>query len=198
MKKAQLIELVRKSAERNTETLSRLTVGDIVIWQQAEALVVLVDDSRAALWPLDGSSNDLDSISPNSELPVVRHVDLDGCIALIAGVKRAPRTRTGNTATEPVTPKLGKLGGYLGQTVVSVIRTLGRDGWNFADTKAAFARVGVEAADQTIRIQLKAGKDGKGSYAEISKKDLAVLKGKQPKVKAAPAPAAEVPVPQLA
>lgn len=196
MKKAQLIELVRKSAERNTQTLSHLALGDIVEWQKAEALVVMVDESRAALWPLDGSSNDLDSISPNSELPVLRRVDLAGCIALIEGGKRTPRTaRTGTS--EPAAPKLGKLGGYLGQTVVSVIRTLGRDGWSFADTRAAFDRVGVDAADQTLRIQLKAGKDGKGSYAEISKKDLAVLKGKQPKVKAAPAPAVEA-VPQPA
>ena len=57
------------------------------------------------------------------------------------------------------------------QPVTAVIRWMGADGWGFEDTKAVLKHFGVDLADGTIRIQLKAGKNGeRGAPASISPK----------------------------
>jgi len=102
-----------------------------------------------------------------------------------------------SATTETEAPKLGKLGGYLGHSVVSVIRTLGKAGLTFKEIRAGFDKQGVVAADQTIRIQRKCGVDGVGSQAELTVKQIAQLKGKVPKAvskdKPAKAPKAKAP-----
>lgn len=183
MKRNALIAQLRKTPENNAVS-TNMRVGDIVTYNKADHLVVLLNDSRAALIPLSNLSAEPDSISPDSELPLVERLGVAAAIELCekghANKESGKPARA--TRTEPVAPKLGKLGGYLGHTVVSVIRKLGNLGWDFKTIRAALDRVGVAAADQTIRIQGKCGRDGQGSLADLSKADIALLSGKAPRV----------------
>jgi SPP1 gp7 family putative phage head morphogenesis protein len=52
-----------------------------------------------------------------------------------------------------------------GHSIVSVVRGLGSQGVTFKEAKALFQQSGIQVADQTLRIQLKAGSLGQGSMA---------------------------------
>lgn len=171
MKKATLIERIRNS-EPTASTALR--IGDIVTHEKQDHLVWLVDDSRAALLPLSNLSAPSENISPTSPLPLVKRLGIKGAVAFL---ESKTTTKAAKKAVSNDEPKLGKLGGYLGHTVVSVIRTLGKAGWDFKTTRAAFDTAGIQAADQTLRIQLKTGRDGKGSYAPLTQKEIATLRG---------------------
>jgi len=176
MKKSEIIDQLSKSTDCPN---ARLRVGDIVTHSGADHLVWLVNESRAALLPLAKLTADPENVSPESELPLVKRLGIKGAIALLTSkTATPPRAKAAKSDTEP---KLGKLGGYLGFSVVSIIRTLGKAGWDFKTTRSAFDRESVACADQTIRIQLKSGKDGIGTRAELTAKQIAQLKGKAPK-----------------
>jgi CHAD domain-containing protein len=68
-------------------------------------------------------------------------------------------------------------GGLFGHSVTAVIRTLGKEGWSFGDTKAALKAQGLSIADATIRAQLLAGRNGtRGEPAVLKEKELKQLK----------------------
>ena len=202
MKKSEIIAQLNKT---NKDTLSAhaLRVGDVVTHNKADHLVWLVNDSRASLLPLGNLNADPENVSPESELPRTQRLGVKGAIALLesktAATKRTPKDKSN------AEPKLGKLGGYLGHTVVSVIRTLGKAGFDFKMARAAFDRLQIAAADQTLRIQLKAGRDGVGSLAELTVKELAAFKApkavkadKAPKTAKAPKADKSAPAPAVA
>jgi hypothetical protein len=202
MKKSEILVQLSKT-KINGNSAHALRVGDIVTHNKADHLVWLVNDSRASLVPMGNLNADPENISPESELPLVKRLGVPGAIALLESKTAPARTPKDKSKDEP---RLGKLGGYLGHTVVSVIRTLGKAGFVFADTRAAFDRLGIAAADQTLRIQLKVGRDGLGSMADLSVAQLATFKtpkaAKAPKVAKLPktpkAPKADLVAPALA
>lgn len=57
-----------------------------------------------------------------------------------------------------------------GYSITSVLRWMGKNGWNFEDAAVVCASIGAaKIADVTIRLQLKAGKDGlRGPAAPIT------------------------------
>lgn len=69
-------------------------------------------------------------------------------------------TAAGRPARKKEAKKVGKLGGLQGYSTVAVLRTMGAAGWKFHEAKEVLERNGVEAADNTVRIQLRAGKLG--------------------------------------
>jgi hypothetical protein len=83
-------------------------------------------------------------------------------------------------AKKAKTPRKGKLGELLGYSVVSVIRAMGRAGWDYETARAALEAQGVEAADHTVKVGLKRGRDGDKTrfIAPVSAKQLASLKAK--------------------
>lgn len=89
-----------------------------------------------------------------------------------------PGSQPTDTAAQPKTPapRKGKLGAVLGHSVVSVIRAMGKAGWDFETAKAALVKAGVEAAEHTIRIGLKRGRDGQKRIAPLSAKELDTLR----------------------
>lgn len=186
MKKQQIINQVRKDSTATptpeSSTPTRLSVGDVVMHNGAEHFVARVNDCRASLYPVASPCGESEGISPDSELPIVRSLGVKGLLALLESeiTTTARKSRTAKDKSDEA-PKLGALGGYLGFSVVSVIRALGAAGWVFADTRAAFDREGVLAKDQTLRIQLKCGRDGNGAQAELTAKQIAQLKGKKVK-----------------
>ncbi len=79
-------------------------------------------------------------------------------------------------------PKLGKLGGLFGFTVVSVLRRLGKDGLTSAHVRDIMKAMKVKVQPTTVSIQLGNGKRGEGKPAELTKAQVDELK------KAAPEP----------
>ncbi len=60
-----------------------------------------------------------------------------------------------------------------GFPITASLRTLGKEGWNFEDAKEALGKIGIYPADETIRIQLLAGRKGRrGEPAELSPETL--------------------------
>jgi len=100
------------------------------------------------------------------------------------------KAKTTTTAKETKTKadkpsSKGKLGELLGHSVVSVVRAMGKAGWDFDTAKAALEKAGVAAAEHTIRVGLKRGRDNdpKRRIAPLSAKELDTLRA-TPKVKA--------------
>lgn len=73
-------------------------------------------------------------------------------------------------------PRKGKLGSLLGHSVISVLRAMGKAGWDFEQAKAAMDRAKIPAATHTVRMALKRGRDGEKKIAPLSAKELATLK----------------------
>jgi len=69
----------------------------------------------------------------------------------------------------------GKLGALLGHSVISVLRAMGKAGWDFDAAKAALDKAKIAAADHTIRRALKRGRNGEMRIAPLGKKELAAL-----------------------
>jgi hypothetical protein len=72
----------------------------------------------------------------------------------------------------------GRLGSLLGHSVVSVIRCMGKNNWTFTDASTALMTAGIKAAEHTIKIGLKRGRDGQKRIAPLSAKELSALKVK--------------------
>lgn len=70
----------------------------------------------------------------------------------------------------------GKLGELLGHSVVSVIRAMGRAGWDFDTANAALRKAGITAATHTVKVGLKRGRDGEKRIAPLSRKELDTLR----------------------
>lgn len=81
-------------------------------------------------------------------------------------------------------PRKGKLGELLGYSVVSVIRAMGKNGWDFETAKAALGKAGIEAAQHTLKVGLKRGRDGQKKIAPLSAKELDTLRVAPAKAKA--------------
>ena len=63
-----------------------------------------------------------------------------------------------------------------GKSVTSVLRWMGKQGWEFEDARKAVRSAGCECSDVTIRIQLLAGADGKrGKPARLTKEQQLAL-----------------------
>lgn len=77
-------------------------------------------------------------------------------------------------------PSKGKGGGtrisLFGFPVTAVIRWMGKDAWDYQDTKKALDKLQVQVAEATIRAQLRAGVKGeRGEPAKLSKADVQEL-----------------------
>lgn len=161
--------------------------------------------------PSDGTSQ---NIGPNSELEFLERLGRKGLSERIdALVKNKPESTEKNMdkknkpakAKTEKTPKkakvanstpgirAGKLGNYKGYSIASVIRTLAIKGWNFAECRAFCEKQGVEASDQTIKINIYRGvhrKDGEPAPLkpdEMPPKPKVEVKEKKAKAPAKPA-----------
>ena len=76
-------------------------------------------------------------------------------------------------------PKKGKFGLLLGHSVISVLRAMGKAGWEFDDAKAAMNNAKIPAADHTIRRALKRGQNGELRIAPVTTKELATLRSRK-------------------
>ena len=85
------------------------------------------------------------------------------------------------TDSKAKTSSKGKLGDFNGHSITSTIRAMGKAGWTFEEVRAAMTKHGLKPADNTIRIQLSAGRSGKQAVAAI---EAAKLKAMRPKVAA--------------
>lgn len=188
-----------------TEKRVGLEVGDVIKWKptlksvEKEWVVTSVCDSSATIAPLDSpiiwrhnpsdgrlqflpKGDDVDHISANSEIEVLRSLGRKGLQAHIEGNKtKTQRTETMAKDKKDKAPKVntGKLGGYKGHSITSVIRAFGKAGWSLDEARAFFAKHEIEVADTTIKIQLRAGVKGEGGDpAKFSKDELAAMRPK--------------------
>jgi len=94
-----------------------------------------------------------------------------------ATAKAQKPTKKPKAKTKPNgAPRKGKLGSLLGHSVISVVRAMGKAGWEFDAAKAALDKAKIPAATHTIRMALKRGRDGQKRIAPLSKKELEPLK----------------------
>ncbi len=198
MKINDIVNTVSKREGANFET--RLQVGDIVRYDGSEQVVWMVNDCRASLLRISATGKavsftdpgtgqahtfnardtETHNISPDSPLEIIRRLGKAGLIALLTENKQQTKTMSKNTEDndeKESKPKLGRLGGFLGFPVTAAIRKMAKAGWEFWEIKKVLTDEGVAVADNTIRIQLSAGRAGTGGEpAEISKKKLAELR----------------------
>ena len=176
-----------------------------------EYVVWYKNESRAAIAPLtsqiehrifdDGkvrfmAQGETLDISPNSELEILRRLGRNGLRQYLLNRPKQTKTNkqqkdnnsmakntksSGKDKTE-VKERAGKLGGYKGHSITSVIRAFGKAGWNLDEARAFFEKKEIAVADTTIKIQLRQGRIGEGGDpAGFTKDELAAMK---PKVKA--------------
>jgi len=178
-------ELIKSaSTAKSRSVATRLQAGDIVNLNFNEGaapkmfLVFRVNECRACLLPLSGSGTDwknygisanpnIEGIWPDTECTIVKRLGKSGMIEFLE-TKHSQKQRKENdsmskksTATEEA-PKLGKLGGFLGHSLTSVIRAMGKAGWEYWEAVHVFESEKIPVAENTIRIQLAAGKRGQG------------------------------------
>lgn len=73
-----------------------------------------------------------------------------------------------------------RLGEFMGHSVVSVIRAMGAAGWNFEEAQTALKKAKLSPAENTIRIQLRAGRMKLAKAADIDPKELKALRPEIP------------------
>jgi hypothetical protein len=180
--------------------LTILQVGDIVdlgVGLGGEHIVWKCNDCRALCVPTsrrfefkdgeDGreiefnTSMKLTGISPNSEVPILRRLGKSGMIEFLENKTKQKdekmKTDKAEKKEKSEKPSLGKLGGFQGFAVTAAIRAMAVAGWEYWECRAVFDSEKVEVADNTIRIQLSAGRAGKGGApAPLSKKYLASIR----------------------
>lgn len=174
--------------------------GEWVVW--------FINDSRAAIAPLssvikwrareaDGklqfmAKGETENISPNSEVEVLRSLGRKGLVDFLESNKNADNQKTSmskdksnnksetkSKSKKDKTPSAGKLGGYKGHSITSVVRAFGKAGWTLDEARVFFTRNDIEVADTTIKIQLRAGVKGEGGDpADFSKDELSKMKPK--------------------
>jgi uncharacterized OsmC-like protein len=77
-----------------------------------------------------------------------------------------------------VTPRKSQLGSLLGCSVVSVIRAMGKAGWDYETARAALNNARIRPATHTVKIGLKRGRDGQKRIAPLTKAQLNTLRVK--------------------
>src|SRR4051794_29980704 len=80
---------------------------------------------------------------------------------------------TSQKALQPATK--GKLGALLGFSVISVIRAMGREGWDYKQAEAVLKTAKIPAKQHTIKMALKRGRDGTHAIAPVTAKELNAL-----------------------
>ena len=85
------------------------------------------------------------------------------------------------TRKTPQPTAKGKLGAVLGFSVISVIRAMGREGWDFEQATAALKKAKIPAKEHTVRMALKRGRDGEKAIAPVTAKQLASLRATRSK-----------------
>lgn len=84
--------------------------------------------------------------------------------------KHEPKTKAPELVSGPV-EEGAKRFKILGHPATAVIRWLGKEGYSFPETMKLLGKLGVDLAESTVKIQLKAGKNGeRGEPASISKR----------------------------
>jgi len=183
--------------------LTYLQVGDIVDLGPGlggEHIVWKCNDCRATCIPLTrkavaftrhGSGEEVRyaahlkpiGISPNSEVPILRRLGKAGMIEFLENQNKESESSMAkdkeNKAKKETSdePKLGRLGGFKGYAITAVIRAMAVAGWEYWECRAVFDAAKIPVADNTIRIQLSAGRAGKGGDpAPLSKKALAEMR----------------------
>ncbi len=92
---------------------------------------------------------------------------------------KAPKAHSkGEKAKTVVTQSRARLGEYKGFTAVRIIRQLGSLGWKAKETAEALNRLGLKPNMHTVYVQVLAGRNKQGPLAELTKKEIAGLKGK--------------------
>jgi hypothetical protein len=95
----------------------------------------------------------------------------------------ADKSQTKQSTTKPSMVRKGKLGELLGHSVISVIRAMGKAGWDYDTARAALDKAGIEAAQHTVKVGLKRGRDGQKRIAPLSTKQLESLRVAKPTTK---------------
>lgn len=186
------------------ESLTRLRVGDIFLDKGVEAVVWFANDCRAAIAPLNslihkrinnkgelqflGGKEHSENISPNSDVKVIRSLGRQGLAEHIENrSKQITEQKSENMKTVKSKKKSegthGKLGGYKGHSVTSVIRAFGKAGWTLDEARAFFKREGIPASDNTIKIQIRRGAKGEQEGAPLGADLLKSIKPKLAAVK---------------
>lgn len=189
MNTQQMIDFIRKRAD-DTPTMTRLQAGDIVDLGSPEGVCLIwrVNDCRAVYVPLNATQTAItlqapQGISPNSPVKILKRLGKQGMIEFLETANNtntmSKKDKTAKVETEneaEAKPRVGKLGGFLGFPVTAVVRTMSRAGWKFWEIKKVLTDEGITVADNTIRIQMSAGRNTEQPGAEISKKKLAELR----------------------
>jgi hypothetical protein len=201
--------------------LAKLRVGDVYEDKGQKVVVWFLNESRACIAALDSSievryrddgtpgfaaSKSLGNISPDSEVEVTESLGRKGLAALIEKRKTeepAPKAKaTKAKAAKPIgTPgiRAGSLGNYLGFSIASVIRTLAKAGWKFAELRAWLDSIKIESSDQTIKLNIYRAnhpeRPDSGEHAPLSKDQVPVkpvIEGKKEKQQKVQAIAAKI------
>lgn len=141
-----------------------------------------------------------DDISPNSESKILKSLGREGLAKLI---DQSPEQETvsekgnmknknkkenkGKSASKSTESKEsngngnpGKLGGWRGHSVTSVIRALGKAGWSITEVREFCKQQRIDAAENTMKIQVQRGRTGEGDPAPIAKAELEKLRPEIP------------------
>lgn len=166
-------------------------------------LVWHVNDCRAMVFPLTPVSRtvsprfsdkevsfesdaEMISISPSAEYPFLQRLGEQGMVAFLEAKQMERNTKKADmeknkqkkaAAAENEGPKLGRLGGFKGHSITSAIRAFGLAGWAFWEVRHVFEQEKIAVADNTIRIQLSAGRNEVGGApAEFTQKELKAMR----------------------
>jgi len=188
-----MLASIERAPEVNINTT--LQLGDVIQLIYTPHVVWFVNDCRAAAIPfLGGGSADVfksRNISPNSECAVEKKFGKKGLISILAqddtssirlniNEKENNMGKKAKTEDTETAPKLGRLGGYDGHSVTSVIRAMAMIGWNTATIRATLVKLKLHAAEPTIGAQACAGRKEGATGADISKKQLESVKVEKP------------------
>jgi hypothetical protein len=110
------------------------------------------------------------------------------------GKTKTPKAKK-EKKTKEDTGARGALGAIMGNSVVAVLRTLGREGVTTPHARAIVKAQGIKCADATVSIQVSAGRNGKTAgkdakkvtYAELTQAQIKELKASAPEPKEEPA-----------
>lgn len=186
----KMTDLIKSASEdKGQRAPTRLQTGDIIDLSfnpndPKLHLVFRANECRACLLPMTSAGRVEDAgklvdydihpkmvgISPNTECTIVKRLGKTGMIEFLENKQATNNKRKDsdsmsknkNSEKTEEAPKLGKLGGFLGHSLTSVIRAMGKLGWEYWEAVNVFASEKIPVAENTVRIQLAAGKRGQG------------------------------------
>jgi hypothetical protein len=176
----------------------RLKVGDVFRFNGVKSVVTFVHESRARIAPLNAPikwrqlegqkiqflarDQVTDDVSATSQVEIIKSYGREGLAKyldergdVISEQRRDNMAKNKKEKAEKGA-STGKLGGYKGHSITSVIRAFGKAGWTLDEARAWFKQEKIEVADNTIKIQLRRGAKGEEEGAPLSKKELAEIK----------------------